>query len=231
MNRTLIIFFLISISAISQNNPTDLKEYGFFGKIKKMTTTKFSAMFKDGEWKIDSNQIESKIIFEFNKVGNIERTVEFTYDENNHITKNVFDFNFKNDRKEHYIKSDSTRILERGKYDWLSPYKYELISVDNNGIKNESYSYLNNDFRDISGGTKRFENDSLTFEFKYVNTLDKNGEILFLNMDYITSGFNDKIAISDKEFDEQNNMTKFSLKSVESNQVYSFNVREIEYYE
>ena len=66
MNRTLIIFFLISISAISQNNPTDLKEYGFFGKIKKMTTTKFSAMFKDGEWKIDSNQIESKIIFEFN---------------------------------------------------------------------------------------------------------------------------------------------------------------------
>lgn len=230
MNKALIIFFLISISAVSQNNPTDLKEYGFLGKIKKMTTTKFSAMLEDGKWKIDSNQIQSRTIFEFNKVGNIERTVEFIYDENNHITKNVFDFSFKNDRKEHFIKSDSTGILGRGKYNWVSPYKYELIFIEKNGMKIESYSNLNNDFRDSSGETKNFENDSLTFEFKYVNTLDKNGEILFFTMDYGISGLNDKITISDKELDEQNNMIKFSLKSLKSNQVYSINVREIEYY-
>ena len=219
-------------SFVSENKPTDLKEYGFKGEVKSVMTLNYNDLEQiDGTWSITENKVISKWKMTFNKEGNIIEIKEYypLYDTIwNEVTTKI---EFENGLKRKYTKTDLYgQTTEVGTYTWLDDNNYKLSATQKNGITVNSYSKLNKSYRDISGGYSYIQNDSILFSESYKNKLKRNGEIISskfynkLKNEYYT------IEYSEKEKDEKGNLTKVALVYKGTQLLKRLSVREFEYF-
>ncbi len=230
---TIIIAILLLTSFVLENKPTDLKEYGFKGEVKSVTTINYNDLEQiDGAWNINEDKVISKWEMTFNKEGNIIEMKEYypLIDTIwNEVTTKV---EFENGLKRKYTKTDLYgQTTEFGTYTWGDDNNYKLTATQKSGIVVNSYSKLNKNLRDISGGHSYIQNDSILFSESYKNKLKQNGEI-------ISSKFYDKlkdeyytIEYSDKEKDKKGNLIKVALVYKETQLLKRLSVREFEYFE
>lgn len=235
MKKTIIIFtaILVLTSFVSENKPTDIKEYGFKGNVKSVTTINYNDLEQiDGTWNIIDDKVISKWKMTFNEDGNIIEMKEYypLFDTTwNKVTTKI---EFKNGLKSKYTKTDLYgQTTEVGNYTWLDDHNYKLIASQKSGITINSYSKLNKNLRDISGGYSYIQNDSILFSETYENNLKRNGEI-------VSSKFHNKlkdeyytIEYSDKEKDQKGNLIKVALVYKETQLLKRLSVREFEYFE
>ena len=230
---TIISVILLLTSCVSENRPTDLKEYGFKGNVKSVTTINYNDLKKiDDTWSISEEKVVSKWKMTFNNEGNIIEMKEYypLFDTIwNEVTTKI---EFKDGLKSKYTKTDLYgQITEVGTYTWIDDHNYNLTALQKSGLTVNSYSKLDKNFRDMSGGYSYFQNDSILFSEFYKNKLKLNGEI-------VNSEFHDKlkdeiytIEYSDKEKDEKGNLIKVALVYTETQLLKRLSVREFEYFE
>ena len=225
-----IILLLTSFS--SENKPTDLREYGFMGKVKSITSIKYADLpIKNGVWEINKDKVISKSKMIFNEKGNIIEVKQYyplTGSTWNEMTTKV---EFKNGLKSKYTKTDLYgQPMEVGTYTWIDNHNYKLTITQTNGTTTNSHSKLNKNLRDISGDYSYIQNGSIIFSEKYKNQLTPNGEIVsstFINQE------NESYTIEylNKEKDITGNLIKVALVFKETNLLKHLIIREFEYYE
>lgn len=230
---TIITAILLLTSFVSENKPTDLKEYGFKGNVKSVTTINYNNLEQiEGTWNINEDKVISKWKMTFNKEGNIVEMKEYYPIVDtiwNEVTTKI---EFENGLKSKYTKTDlSGQITEVGTYTWIDDHNYKLAAFQKSGITVNSYSKLNKTLRDISGGYSYIQNDSILFSESYKNKLKRNGEI-------VSSKFYDQlkdeyytIEYSNKEKDKKGNLIKVALVYKEPQLLKRLSVREFEYFE
>jgi len=229
-----LIFLLIHFfSCVSKERPNDLKEYGYLGDVKKITSIRYENLKKNGgNWVIKKDKIIYKQEKYFNKNGNAFQVKYFYPIDINSWEEQILNIKFKDGLKDSYeIVDNKGNFIESAKYIWLDEMNYKAIAERMNGAKLISYSKLNDDYRDLSGGFQYFLNDSLIESEKYVNNFKSNGR--YSGSDYMDEIKNIEYSIVKNivEKDNNGNATFFTIEFKESAKVKYLETREFEYYE
>lgn len=211
---------------------SDIKEYGFIGKVKSVTIKNYIGLGKQtGKWFLNEENIYSKQRMYFNSEGNIEQIIDNSKLENdlwNEITTSI---EFEKNLKKSYKKNDLFgKLTEEGIYEWLGYKKYILKAKHSNGNRVESISNLNGKFRNIGGEYKFFHGDSLAYLENYSNQVNVKKGIISTNFFNKMSGKEYTILYTDKEFDQVGNTIKIALIDKKSGELKRFMTREFEYF-
>jgi len=231
---TVFIFLLICFSSCNvEERPNDWKEYGYIENVKKLKSTRYSDLQKEGEnWILREDKILFKQEKYFNKDGNAFQ-VKYFYPINNNLwEEQTINVKFRNGLKHSYVMVDNKgNFIESAKYTWLDNMNYKVIAERKNGSKLTSYSKLNDDYRDLSGGFQYFLNDSLIESETYLNNFKLNGR--YLGSDYVDEIKNIKYTLVQNiiEKDSVGNATFFTIENKESAKIKYIETREFEYYE
>ncbi len=228
----MLFIFILLTSCNSVKTITDLKEYGFKGKVKNIVVLNYRDLEKKNElWVIKEDKLFSKKTMKFNKKGNI---VEIHY---HSTSKNLSDeiitsIEFKNGKKSKTTSRDLLgEIINTGYYTWIDKYNYsyDLVNKQKELIL-KSHTKLNNNFREISTEYSYIENDSIVFSESTVTELDINEEV-------VSTKFKDKI--SQEEYvieyivkkDKKDNLIKCAFIFRESKKLQLLSINKFEYYE
>lgn len=234
--RTLI--FIVSILSFSLSfgqTHNDLKEYGYKGKVKSITTYNFDTLSFDETKKIFDDRLwRNKIIYTFDKYGNFDTI--FSYIQLPIISDSIYTF------KTAYIYSQKTRVAVRIngnnevtdtiRFLWLNDTTYQAIETNVNGQgKVLSDLFLNKKYRDKSGNYTGYdENNNIEYNEKYESLISDNG---LLTRSYKTNLLtNTMIVVSYKyfEFDKYGNPTRIWLTNLLDKKVFKIVKRKFEYY-
>jgi len=232
---SIILFVTLLLSSCStpeKKSFTDLKEYGFKGKVKSVITKNYIGLERqDNKWVISEERIASKQNVFFNINGNITKIIDYRLLENDSWYDITTEFKYENGLKKTSKKTDLYgKQTEQAEYKWLDDKNYILTAKDINGMKVESVSKLNNDFRSYSGEYKYFKADSLVYSESYSNKLDKKGEIISTHFLNKISAKSYTLLYTDKELDKEGNLIKLAMTYEESGDLKRFIVREFSYY-
>jgi len=185
---------------------------------------------KDGEWILDPSKIISISELTFNEMGNITK-VETRVPEMEDEVETTY-FQFENHIKLSYVKVNAAKdTTEKGTYNWLSDFEYELTIYRSEEEQIESWSKLNDNYRDLSGGYKFVLNDSVVFAQSYENTVDKDGritKIIFMND---LEQEKNAMTMTYGDDDTQGNPRKVILIDDKTGELDNLSVREFTYFE
>jgi len=231
-NIILLAFLILNISSCDTlEKPNDIKEYGYFGDIKKMKSTRYKNLNKEGEnWIIEKEKIIFKQEKYFNTDGNIFKVKYFYPIDNTSWEEQILNVKFEKGLKQSYVILDNkSNFIESAIYTWNDNMNYEAIAERDNGTKALSFSKLNKNFRDLSGGYQYFQNDSLVESETYQNNFGVNGELT--SSDYVDEIKNIKYRVVYKSL-EKDSIGNTVLKAIEeSDKLKYLETREFEYYE
>ncbi len=230
----LIITLLLFTSCANKNVPTDIKEYGLKGKIKSIMTINYSDLNNEnGEWVVTDNKIVSKIKMTFNKDGNIVEVKEWlpTYNKEEFIeftTKIIFNQGL----KYKYLKTNSNgEIVESGNYLWKDNYNYKLRVNRKDEGHVDSFSELDESYRDLKGQYTYYREDGTVFlSESYENELNKDKEITSVKYKDLLNNTFYTVEFFIKNRDLRGNIVKATQVYKDSQTLKSFSIREIKYY-
>jgi len=228
----LLIFIIVHISSIAQSVPNDIKEYGFNGKVKSVYNVYFSNINKvANKWVLDKNKISIRSTMWFNCSGNID-SITWVNDQYGEQTKTITRFYHTGNQKTSLIKQNSeSKIFEEGTYNWIDNQNYTISVTNSDGSHIESFSNLNSDFRDISGGYMLLVDDLVIVSEKYSNKLDPSGLIKsYTNTDLLKNKTTTYI-LTEIELDAFGNLMNFACIDKESGDLTYYLKRVFTYYE
>jgi len=211
MKNFILIFFLVIQSVYSQNNYTELQELGLQGNVESIITKTYFT-------KIDSTNLISKRIANFNKKGNITKIVDSTYENGKLTVAEKVYFESINGTKSLFKIYLNGELAEYGSYEWINDRNYKIISFGDDSIKSEHIYFLNQNLRDSVGRTKFYlynPEDYSTVEYlaskEYQNYYDKIGNLK--KVIHLDEFENDKREVLYKtlECDNLGNITKVEL--------------------
>lgn len=104
------------------------------------------------------------------------------------------------------------------------------MASESGEITSESHYTLDENFRDLSGHYKWSQGDSIFLFESYTNNLTKNGEIVSATFTDHLTGSIFAIIFTNKEKDEQGNLTKAALVYEKTGLLKKLVVKKIEYY-
>ena len=210
----LLFFLLLSFNNLySQFN--DSKEYGFKGKLKKVTTYNYVGLEKEnGKWIADDKNLVS--IWEFIVDRNQNFTeIRTTYFTNGSKEIQVYKYEFNDNLKTSYKKYDEKdNVIESAKFEWLNEKSYiETFSFDQYEIENKVI--LNDNYRDYIGENKVFEisdNEKIPIEItSYKNYFGSNGLVLKTEKFDVLGNITSTIKNEIQKIDKDGNMTEFAI--------------------
>lgn len=179
------IIFLVALSILvgchSSIKPNDLKEYGFHGKVKRLSLIRYCNDLQkvNGQWDLDEEKIELKEVRYYNKKGNANKiSYSFPLDPKNW---NEFDIEvkFKNGYKDRCLtQTEYGDVYRINKFSWQDNYHYVLVTQEPDGSKHVATSVLNKNFRDLSGTYQYIVNGSITVSESYINNYDATGGLI-----------------------------------------------------
>lgn len=222
-----ISFLIFSVSLYSQDDHTDVKEFGLKGNVKSVESNYYLAKEYQETWILDS--LKSRSVMDFNKKGNFTKIISIDFpDSESEIIEFQRD---ENGRKISYKKHTLYGIFETGNYEWISEKRYRLKAKDSFGVRMESEFTLTENFRDESGTTIYYDDKTGEYllTFTYQNILDKNGNLLRTNIFYEPSGDSSTTIYDVQEIDAFGNWIKVGLYHEEKD-FREIMIRNIEYY-
>jgi hypothetical protein len=212
-----------------------LKEYGYKGKVKTITTYNYDTLSFDVTNKIFDNRFwRNKIVYIFDTSGNFDTI--FSYTQLPITIDTVYTF------KTAYIYSQQTKIALRingkneitdtVKFLWLNDTTYQTTETAVSGqVKQLGYLFLNKSYRDKAGKYTGYdENSKIDYNEKYENLINDNG---LLTKSFRTNLLtNTMTVVSYKyfDFDKFGNPTKIWLSNLFDKKVFRIIVRKFEYY-
>lgn len=222
---------LILASCTSTYRNTDLLEYGYKGAVKSVKSTMYYDLIQvNGEWKIDESKIGNIKILSFDKNGNIVKVVTTYPAYPDDIETTIIQF--ENGRKSGFYKIDANEDkIETGVYTWKSETEYELTSLLSSGAKIKSFSKLNKNLRDLSGGYTYTQGDSTIYANSYINTINEKNlvtEIFFTNE--VTKETN-IFSMEYSNFDSNGNPLRLVMVDKTTGELDNLSIREFEYFE
>lgn len=235
MRPLIFIVSLLSFSLLFGQTHNDLKEYGYKGEVKSITTYNYDTLsFNETNKIFDRRLWGNKIVYTFDIKGNFDTI--FLYTQLPIIIDTVYTF------KTAYDYSQQTKIALRinGKNEvtdtikflWINDTTYKTIEIAVNGQdKVLSDLFLNKNYRDKSGKYTGYdENNKIEYSEKYENRIDDNG---LLTRSFKTNLLtNTKTIVSYQyfDFDKFGNPTKIWISNLLDKKVFRIAVREFEYY-
>jgi hypothetical protein len=229
-----ILYTLISILAFGQYS--DIREYGFNGKIKKVTIYTYDSLnpeVKKGTI-IHKGNWQFKEIREYDEKGLFQKGKKF--DNASRDTNTIFSVS----SVVNYTKSGKTVIeYESGglvfdsvKYTWTSDSSYHLVYYDNNGkIRTTSENWLTSFYRDKAGHSFIFSsNGQKVQEFRYVNTFNRNNRVVSSKRTDLFKKTFKTTLLQELQFDDHGNPAEIRLTFSGSSHPYKISIRYFEYY-
>lgn len=227
----LILIFLVNYFGYAQFN--DCKEYGFKGKIKKVTTYNYSDLKKENKkWQIENDELISKWEFIVNEDQNFEeiKIILFDKDSISMIYKSTYQFS--NGKKSSYKRVDiNEKVVETGKYQWLNEFTYKTNSDFFDDYSIESVNILNNNYRDFINESSMYSLENgekiLIYTEGYENFFDEKGFIKKSKTNDLENG--SLILLNEiHEIDNFGNITKYAIKK-ENGELEKLVIRTFEY--
>lgn len=220
---------LFTSCSISSKN-TDLLEYGYQGAVKSVkSTTYFDLVQENDDWVLDETKIASVKTITFNEEGNIIKAIT-TYPEYPEEIEKTY-FQFENGRKSSFYKiNENNDTIEKGVYKWNSDTDYTLSSTFLSGRKNNSYSRLNTNFRDLSGGYTFSDGDSTLYSNSYVNTLNEDNLITKIHFKNEVTNEKNIFSLTYTDFDEMKNPLKLAMVDEKTGLLDNLSIRKFYYF-
>lgn len=227
ISTIIISLFIFSVSLYSQDEYTDIKEFGLKGNVKSIESKYYSTKENQGKWILDT--LNSKSRMDFNENGNITRMFNLSFPELETETTEIL--RDKNDRKISYQKSNQNGVFETGNYKWVDERVYQIKAIDSFGMRMESEFTLTKDFRDKTGTTVYYDNKSNEYLFthQYENFFDEKQNLLMSKITYAPIKNSRTIIYKVQETDDFGNWTKVIVYDKE-NDFRQILIRKIEYY-
>ena len=176
-----ILTFLINYFGYAQFN--DCKEYGFKGKLKKVTTYNYSDLKKENKkWQIENDKLISKWEFIINEDQNFKEIKITLFDKDSVSMIYTSTYEFSSGKKSTYKRTDiNETVVETGSYRWLNEFTYTINSNFSEGYNIESMYILNNNYRDFINESSIYSLENgeriLIYKEGYENFFDENGYI------------------------------------------------------
>ena len=230
----LLLFLSIFLATFAQKH-TDIKEYGFRGKAKKIITYTFDSTRYDSASKTiaDTGLWINRKVFVFNRKGNLEsETVEAKYPNHDTVFWNKKEYVYK--KKERYALNLNAinSVMDTINYKWLNDTAYSTTEInERGGFKLLSNLYLQSNYRDKSGKYVSFnDKNEIDFCMLYENTIDENN---LLESSLKTNVMTGEITITEYKYfdlDKQKNPTKIIVRDKSKNRLDKIIFRLFEYY-
>lgn len=229
-------YFLVTLLLLTFNNAfsqfNDSKEYGFKGKLQKITTYNYVDIEKQNDkWIIDDKKLVSIWEFIVDENQNFSE-VKTTYLANGLKEVQVYKYEFNNNLKSSYKKYDeSGKVIETAKFEWLNEKTY-IATFNFNDYIIENKVVLNDSFRDFIGENKVFEiyeNEKIPIEItSYKNYFDNNNLPLKTEKFDVLGNITSTIINDIQKLDKKGNMIEFGIVK-EDGTLERFVKREFEY--
>ncbi|WLD24672.1 hypothetical protein NU10_04605 [Flavobacterium dauae] len=226
-----ILIFLVNYFGYAQFN--DCKEYGFNGKLKKVTTYNYSDLKKENKkWQVENDKLISKWEFTVNEDQNFTEIKITLFDKDCISMIYTSTYEFSNGKKSSYKRTDiNEKVVETGHYRWLNEFTYTINSDFFEDYNIESMYILNNNYRDFINESSMysFENGEKILMYKegYENFFDENGYIQKSQTYDIEFGTS-KLFNEIHEIDNFGNITEYAIKK-ENGELEKFVIRTFEY--
>lgn len=209
---TTILIFLANFSYAQFN---DCKEYGFKGKLKKVTTYNYIDLEKNNsKWIVDENKLISIWEFIIDENQNFKE-IRVKYFSDDSIEIYTYKYEFKDNLKTSYQKFDKNKIVvETAKFEWLNDKTYNTrFDFENYTIENRVI--LNNSYRDFIGENtvyEIYENEKIPIEkTSYKNFFNSNGIIQKAEKYDVMGNITSTIKSEIQKLDNNGNMTEFAI--------------------
>ena len=199
------------------NAHSDLKEYGFNGKVKRVTTFNYTEFkIANGEWQpLNDSSWSSKTVFDFNSIGNFVQTITIAKPQGSItslttlITKHTYS-NGNHFAKEYDING---MLLTTIKYEWVNNVSYKIFASNIYGkIDFTSKIQLNKNFRDQSGEFMLYAGkDTLNYGYKYKNSIDTNNKFTKVIRTYAKTNMVEETYFVYQKLDANKNPQKIIL--------------------
>lgn len=214
---------------------TDVKEYGYKGPVKRITTLYFDTLSFDKANEISNKKLwRNQVIYKFDPGGNLDSILTYTqlpmYTDTVYMFKTAY---FNESPSRFAVRFDGNNVVtDTIKYVWLSDTSYHTTETAVDGsLRIRSYLLLDRNYRDKAGKyTGNDEKGSILFSEKYENTIDENG---FLTGSVKTNLLKNSASMVDYryfDFDKYGNPTRILLTSLPDKKVFRIILRTFEYY-
>jgi hypothetical protein len=196
MNKVLSLYILITIvcgaffQCTSFPQHAEIKEYGYKGNVKSVTTYHYSLIHKTGDqWiPIDTNRYHGLNTRYFNCQGNIDSTI-FEYNYANHKNYSTFRltsklinyFDTKGAKRNSlytirydHNSDDITSDQQFYTYEWINDHEYIERVYNRDGIQlnSKNHYHLNKNYRDFKCEYTAYSvNDSMILHSSYINEI------------------------------------------------------------
>lgn len=233
--RALIIISAILFATISRaQGHTDLKEYGYKGPVRTVTTYYFDTLLFDKSDRIYSTKNwRNKIVYKFARTGNLDSIITFTqlpHQDTVYINKTAF-FNKYPSRFAVRLNGDNS-VTDTVKYAWLSDTSYQTTEVAVKGdYRVLSDYFLDKNYRDKAGSHSVYNGkDGIEFSEKYENTIGRDGLLTKSIRTNLLENTTSTVGYAYFGRDKYGNPTKILLANLPGGKVFRIVLRAFEYY-
>ncbi len=241
---TLFFYFLLSISSISVSfsQYSELREYGFKGRVKSMVTTQYQLITykKDDYTPIDTSMWNWKSRLFFNTSGNVDSItgcVNYANyvpsdDNNTNCYKTLYYYNMIGKKQTGLdigdVGSDKKNPIV---VEWPNEHQYiERTYTPNLELKTENTVWLNRNFRDSAGTSLFYSQGELISNTTFMSDFNEKGELIRnIGKDLVT-GITDTTYYKIKSYDHEGNPTVIYLYEGNSTEPKAINIRKYQYY-
>lgn len=235
MNKLLLFFSIIVLICSCSSAPekyTELAEYGYKGPVEYVLTKKFDNAEKiNGKWECSDYGYFMSRSYHFNKDGFID-TINSKVYFNDFRYDTQLTFTFRDGDKVGSIMKDNNGETTYHVYEWEDEYNYSYKPAGRElNATFESYTELNENFRDFKGISKDYKDGELVFSETYTNYFDEDGTI---ERTRLVDEFTSKVIThiySDKILDEYGNIIECAVIDSASGELIQYMKRTFTYYE
>lgn len=226
------IILIISLNGCSSSpiSKNDLAEYGYKGNIRELKTTMYYDFIEEnGKTVYDESKVGTFRTMIFNKDGNLEEATN-SFSDAPEEDETVY-YQFKDGRKSSfYIVNPANDTLQRATFDWVSDKEYTYTSLFNTGRTMKSWSKLNDDFRDLSGGYTFSGKDTIYYSRSYKNTVIEDNLIKeSISTDEVT-GEKSTLILKYSDFDSKGNPQKVEMFDGDTKTPINVAIRKFSYF-
>ena len=235
MNKLLLFFSITVLIASCSSGPnkyTELAEYGYKGPVEYAITKKFDKAEKiDGKWVCSDYGYFMTRSYHFNKDGFIDTIDSKVYfDDFRYDTEMTF--TFRDGNKVGSIMRDNNGETTYYVYEWEDDYHYSYKPAGRETYATfESFSELNEDFRDLKGTSKDYHEGKLIFSETYTNYFDEDGTIARTRLEDQLTGNVITHLYTDKILDDYGNIIECAVLDSASGELLQYMKRKYTYYE
>jgi hypothetical protein len=238
-------FLLVTIIAIfscnsTQKYYTDVKEYGFKAKVKRVVTKHYEGLAKYNHWLVNENNLVYVTTMNIDTVGNIITIVDSSATTLYKPFYRKYVYEHKDNLISGYKVYDlKGELIGASTVEWKSKYKYlaeSFFKIPSKYTVN-AYTELDNNFRQRKGGyIMKFENNKIMIRH-YIKKFKNNGAIDYVTkidtiIDYAAQTTKEfRVILEDAVYDAHHNLIQFALVKSESGELIEYISRTIDYYE